>query len=254
MSDLRFAEKRRLEVALRMQSGYLLDFNDRTFAEFVFEAVKLDVSNARYASKGTSKANRLRAVWELESNAVVARLTEAMIDYGFSTGDVSDSDRDAALAIAERLRATHTTVDTDALTPNGSNVTFATLAEAVRSAIAEGRPESALDRLHTFMLKYLRTLCERWGIAIGPDKPLHSLMGEYVKKLRVAGLLDSTMAERILKSSISVLEAFNDVRNNQSLAHDNDMLARGEAQLIVEHIASLVRFIDAVEVKGHVTE
>jgi hypothetical protein len=79
-------------------------------------------------------------------------------------------------------------------------------------------------------------------------------MGEYVKKLRVAGLLDSTMAERILKSSISVLEAFNDVRNNQSLAHDNDMLARGEAQLIVEHIASLVRFIDAVEVKGHVTE
>jgi hypothetical protein len=29
------------------------------------------------------------------------------------------------------------------------------------------------------------------------------------------------MAMRILKSSISILEAFNDVRNNQSLAHDS---------------------------------
>jgi len=29
------------------------------------------------------------------------------------------------------------------------------------------------------------------------------------------------MGVRILKRSISVLEAFNDVRNNRSLAHDN---------------------------------
>jgi hypothetical protein len=29
------------------------------------------------------------------------------------------------------------------------------------------------------------------------------------------------MTERILKSSISVLDFFNDVRNNKSLAHDN---------------------------------
>ena len=32
------------------------------------------------------------------------------------------------------------------------------------------------------------------------------------------------MTMRILKSSISVLEAFNDVRNSQSLAHDNPVL------------------------------
>ncbi|WP_314973383.1 abortive infection family protein [Comamonas testosteroni] len=32
------------------------------------------------------------------------------------------------------------------------------------------------------------------------------------------------MAERILKSSISVLESFNDVRNNKSLAHDKAVL------------------------------
>ena len=42
-----------------------------------------------------------------------------------------------------------------------------------------------------------------------------------MKRLKVEGQIDSEMTERILKSSIPVLEAFNDVRNNQSFAHDN---------------------------------
>jgi len=40
------------------------------------------------------------------------------------------------------------------------------------------------------------------------------------------------MTERILKSSISILDAFNDVRNNKSLAHDNPVLNRNESLLI----------------------
>ena len=71
--------------------------------------------------------------------------------------------------------------------------------------------------------------CEPHGIAITRDKPLHSVFGEYVKALRDGSYLESAMTERILKSSISVLEAFNDVRNNKSLAHDKtQQLARIE--------------------------
>lgn len=51
------------------------------------------------------------------------------------------------------------------------------------------------------------------------------------------------MTARILKSAISVLEAFNDVRNNQSLAHDNPILNYDESLLIFNHVASSVRFI-----------
>ena len=47
---------------------------------------------------------------------------------------------------------------------------------------------------------------------------LHSIFGEYVKRLRDEGWVESEMGVRILKPSISVLEAFNDVRNNRSLA------------------------------------
>ena len=57
------------------------------------------------------------------------------------------------------------------------------------------------------------------------------------------------MAERILKSSISVLEAFNDVRNNKSLAHDNPILNYEESLLIFNHVAASIRFIKALELK-----
>jgi isopentenyl phosphate kinase len=55
------------------------------------------------------------------------------------------------------------------------------------------------------------------------------------------------MTKRILKSSISVLDAFNAVRNNQTLAHANEVINDVEAELIVSHVAGSVRFINAVE-------
>ncbi|MCY1385081.1 hypothetical protein D9M69_734170 [compost metagenome] len=55
------------------------------------------------------------------------------------------------------------------------------------------------------------------------------------------------MTERIVKSSISVLESFNDVRNNKSLAHDNPLLNYEESLLIFNHVASSIRFIKALE-------
>jgi len=93
----------------------------------------------------------------------------------------------------------------------------------------------------------VRGLCETHGIAVTREKPLHSLFGEYVKKLRDEGHLQSTMTERILRSSISTLDAFNDVRNNQSLAHDNKILNYDESLLIFNHVASAVRFLKSLE-------
>jgi hypothetical protein len=70
-----------------------------------------------------------------------------------------------------------------------------------------------------------------------------------MRDLEPGGHLESVMAERILKSSISVLESFNDVRNNKSLAHDNPILNYEESLLIFNHVAASVRFIKALELK-----
>lgn len=124
-----------------------------------------------------------------------------------------------------------------------------TVARAVQDAIEKNQPVSGLDRLHTFSTALVRSLCEKRGISTPRDKPLHSLFGEYVKSLRAAGQVESEMTERILKSSISALESFNDVRNNRSLAHDNVLLNHNEAILIFHHVINSLRFVKELEEK-----
>ena len=159
----------------------------------------------------------------------------AQSGFSFDGGDGDDADQPVA--------------ELDSLTANSDDRDFEVVAEHVREAIEKNQPEGGLDRLHTFVNKFIRVTCEPHGITITRDKPLHSVFGEYVKALREGGHLESAMTERILKSSISVLEAFNDVRNNKSLAHDNPILNYEESLLIFNHVAASIRFIKALETK-----
>jgi len=230
-----------------MSSGYVLNFSDRTFSEFVEDAVGIDIYSGRYSGSGTSKAKILREFWTVESDLVVAGLVEALREYGAVLGSIDVPQSIAIGNVIERLREHQSVPDLDAIRPNANEPTFDLLARAARRSIDEGKPAEGLDRLHTFLTKFLKVVCERRGIVPKRDKPLHSLMGEYVKALRATGALNSEMTELILKSSISTLSAFNDVRNDQSLAHDNTLLANHEALYIFNHIASLVRFLQVVD-------
>lgn len=84
-------------------------------------------------------------------------------------------------------------------------------------------------------------------ISYDKETPLHSLFGGYVKKIVQEELIESEMTERIHKSSISVLEAFNGVRNNQSFAHDNQILNYHESILIFNNVSNVIRFLETIE-------
>lgn len=106
MADLSYAEKRTLEKFLDMGGGYVLDFSNRTFEEFVFDTSRVNIYNDKYATRGSSKANRLRSFWEQESSAVVGRLIRALLDY-VEQMEVSDEEdrgpREEVRRIADRL-------------------------------------------------------------------------------------------------------------------------------------------------------
>jgi hypothetical protein len=154
---------------------------------------------------------------------------------------------EACSRIVQRLSVNQPVTEIDAITPNSAEKVFVALAKSVRESIEKNEPETGLDRLHTFVVKYMRVLCEKRGIATERDKPLHSLVGEYINCLKGAGDIESEMTERILKSSISILEAFNRVRNDQSFAHDNPILNYDESLLIFNHVTSAIKFISALE-------
>lgn len=80
MSELSSLEKCNLEKFLGMGSGYVLNFTDRTFLEFMLENVTIDIGEDKYKCLGKSKANRLREFWKQEPNLTVGKATLAMLE------------------------------------------------------------------------------------------------------------------------------------------------------------------------------
>jgi len=81
MSDLKALDKKLIENLLVGSPGYVLDFSDKTFQDFVLDSVQIDIEQDKYKDVGTSKAKRLRSFWRQESNAVVGRLLRDLIEY-----------------------------------------------------------------------------------------------------------------------------------------------------------------------------
>jgi hypothetical protein len=91
MSDLTATEKRKLERLLGMGSGYVLNFSNPTFEEFVLDSTGRSIYDSKYEYGSGSKANRLRGFWNEESNGVVGKLLGALIEYGTSEGLLNDA-------------------------------------------------------------------------------------------------------------------------------------------------------------------
>ena len=102
MSSLTDVEKRYLEKILNMGGGYVLDYSDATFEEF-FYRYKVSIHSDRYQTYGTSKAKKMRAFWEREPDALVARALSEMLDSYEADCDLSGRELDASLL--EKSRA-----------------------------------------------------------------------------------------------------------------------------------------------------
>lgn len=240
-----------------MGSGYVLDFSNRTFSEFIYDSTKIDIYQEKYNYASGSKANRLRAFWDIEPNHLVGQLTGDLIEHlntikltgGYLSPGKTDELIEECLKIVNRLKEDLPVENVDAIKAISDDKDFNSLSNQLRESIRKNELESSLDRLHTFLIKYIRQLCTTHNIEFEKDHPLHSLFGGYIKFLNNEGIIESKMTEKILKSSISVMEAFNDVRNNQSFAHDNPVLNYDECILIFNDIANVIKFIERIEQK-----
>lgn len=112
MSTLSTNEKQILEKLFQMESGYVLNFSDRSFVEFFQDDVGVNISDRQYAYISTSKANRLRRFWQVGDEALVGESIDKLLDY--VTGQIAlsrlrEADFDHSLMreareIASRLR------------------------------------------------------------------------------------------------------------------------------------------------------
>ena len=70
-----------VERVLNMKSGYVLDFSDRTFDDFIAHEVGLDATAPRFSVDGGSKARRLRRIIPSLSAGQQAKLLRAFMEY-----------------------------------------------------------------------------------------------------------------------------------------------------------------------------
>lgn len=143
---------------------------------------------------------------------------------------------------------------------NGTDVSFqqiatrsGTVQKAVEDAevfIREGRYDSAVDRIHTAFHGYLREVLTEHGVTYGADDGLPALFaklhGYYGGAIQPADVADRVKS--ILRSAGGMINAVNELRNNNTIAHPNgQLIQKREAQLVIRLVNAVVDYIEDVE-------
>ncbi len=235
-----------------MGSGYVLDFSDRTMAEFFEDEFGIEIYQERYGFNGSSKAKHVRAFIEVEDAYTVGHVLRRLWRHreGLSQHYTNPADAEAMKVrlfdLLTRLEEGEGRPRTDAIERFTRDQTLEELVASIEREINANKPVAALDRLHTYCMKKFGHLLDERGIEWDRSEPLHSRVGRYVKALKAERDLRE-MTEQIIKNAIGVADKFNHVRNNKTLAHDNDLIDPAEARFIFDSINALLRFIKAAD-------
>jgi len=251
------ADRRNLEAFLQMSGGYVLNFSDRTFAEFVDEAVGLDIHAEKYAVYGTSKAKKLRALWELESDRTVGSLLSGLIEHESSLSTTTDA---AATALATKCRAiaARLLAGGPRLTPlkeHAKVLNAGYLAEQIRrlEASVEADPSLAIGTAKELVETCCKTILAERGKPVSGSSDISVLTKETLKELRLVpeGIPDAKRGADVIKRLLSNLGAIGnglaELRGLYGTGHGQDGRARGlgarHGKLAVGAAATLAVFL-----------
>lgn len=227
-------------------------YNKNDTQRIILDACGIDIyKEPTYRTLSQEKC--VRKIWNECNPKMIAKLLSAFCDYfcfymGTSFWPNEDQyDFNQVQKIIERLDSI-TEVN---LPKSEMDDKITVILEDITNNMNAQKPELAIDRLHTFCCEYLRFLCKKHGIDTldnkGHEYPLHSLVGNLNKWYEKEGYIESEFTNTAIKSSISLFEKYNHVRNNQSAAHPNNLLSKNEATYVVKIIADTLEFLDILE-------
>ncbi|QEX15485.1 hypothetical protein FRZ44_07690 [Hypericibacter terrae] len=110
MGAIKAADMLLVDDVLEMHGGYVLNFSDRSFANFFASELQLDIDDPIYAKNGTSKAKRLRCFLQTVDGPTAARTLQALWDYRealrlhFGTDEKITSAHSRIIDLIRRLR------------------------------------------------------------------------------------------------------------------------------------------------------
>jgi hypothetical protein len=257
MSLLQATDRYSLETFLGMSSGYVLNFSDYTFGEFVSEHTGLEIHSQRYTNEGTSKAKKLRAFWKLESDHTVGKLLLALIDYGVSL-DLEPTLQVKTLADRCRQIATRLVAAGPSLTPlkeQAKVLNAKHLAEQIRrmESSIEADPSLAIGTAKELIETCCKTILSERGKPVIGTPDVSTLTKDTLKELKLVpeGIPDAARGADVIKRLLSNLGTIGnglaELRGLYGTGHGKHGTATGlgarHAKLAVGAAATLTIFL-----------
>lgn len=257
MGYLKKSQVRAIEEAMAFPRGfgYVLDFSDSTMEEFFEDEFGIEIYAPENLENGSSKRNCLTTFLQRAGPQTALRVLRSLWDRreglleanpnAHGVGDAKVKSKPFQ-KVLEDLQVDPAPLTTDGLEPFERDRTLEELVADIERTLKAGKPEVAIDHLHTYCIKKFTHLLKVRGVSCSQDEPLHSRFGKYRKFLEAEQDLHE-FTDRALRSFISLIESFNDLRNHRSLAHDNKLLGPVEARFIFSSISAMLVMLRALE-------
>jgi hypothetical protein len=232
--------------------GYLNHFNYNNHDSFYHTYCDLDVDVPAYRAKGLTTRKAFLQILKDSSARDQAKIIRGTFEF-IRPPEESDSAEnvkrrkahDHLLAVAVRLEG-----DGQVEVPTGIESTE-TVLQALRDAetLLKARgPTSAVDRAHTALHGYVKSVCRKRGLTV-PNDPsltlLFRLIRENFDEFKTVVNHDAE-AKRVFGSLASAIDSLNTIRNRATLAHPNELLLDGaEAMLYINLSRAVLAYLDS---------
>ena len=258
VSNIEAKTKLILEELFDMNSGYVMNLSSTKFSDLIYDVTRIKIYDEKYNFRSGSKANRLRALWNIESNQNVAAINLTLLGYWEQQFRLSNPDEekfyryynlkvDAAKQLTLLSKDTRTNFNTSILESIKTEKDFQLLKNDIQRTLDNNEPQLALDRTHTLLVTYFRKLCTKHGIVYNEKETVDNLFSKYINHFNKLEYFESDMSIKILRLPSQALEKYNNVRNNKSFAHSNNILKYSESNLIIEFVFLVLKFVVNLE-------
>jgi len=147
-----------------MGGGYVLDFSNRTFEEFFREVVGVQIYDSRFDLASGSKANRMRAFWQVATDEQLRLLFNGILEGWdiYSNATMPDSAKTLILQILKKLG--DTSADPNLHPKDAADALDEGLSKRLISKLLEVTALSPQKRGYEFE-KFLKNLFDAYGLA-----------------------------------------------------------------------------------------
>lgn len=231
-----------------VSQGYLGDFSYRSHQEFYPYCCGLDIDPLKLG--GTTRERFIYILETSEPSTQAKILRGVLAKYPVdSEVPVGSNARRTDKQYAE-IQSWINRLENGPIVKAELSFSNETVDRAIRDfqvLVKENGAISGVDRIHTVLHGYLENVCDSAGILYDRNASLPGLFS-ILRREHPAFQPTVVMSEettRILRSMGAIIDSFNPVRNQASLAHPNrQLIDEAEATLMINAAQTLLQYID----------